>query len=304
MWLLRHSRPLTCATRKRLNSGGRRWSVTGVEASGWLRRVFARAAADIEDPQQAGQRLLQRDYRPQGGHRHLAAAAAAAAVLIGGASYGISAALTGHAPRTATTGPEAAVLTSVKGCTGLKQADGTLEQVNGTILVIKTRTGQQVSVTTTAPTMFAMSRVPLSYITNGTRVVVEGSMSGGTIAAQRVILGRPLPGVRILKSPGTAEGTVMRAGTAGFTLVTASGTRIPVTTSSRTDVATRLRAATVSQLRTGIATTAVGRAGPHRTLSAIEVDQPSPGLHGKLAPRGCSPTSIQAAISAALIIRR
>ena len=48
---------------------------------------FARAAADIQDPAQARQRLLQRDYRPGSGHRRLAAGitatAAAAGVVLG-----------------------------------------------------------------------------------------------------------------------------------------------------------------------------------------------------------------------------
>ena len=52
-----------------------------------LRRAFARAAADIPEPEQARQRLLQRNYRPGRGHRQLAAgiavATAAAAVVLG-----------------------------------------------------------------------------------------------------------------------------------------------------------------------------------------------------------------------------
>jgi hypothetical protein len=52
-----------------------------------LRRSFARAAADIADPEQARQRLLQRNYRPGRGHRQLTAgitaAMAAAAVVLG-----------------------------------------------------------------------------------------------------------------------------------------------------------------------------------------------------------------------------
>jgi hypothetical protein len=53
-----------------------------------LRRAFARAA-DIPEPEQARQRLLQHNYRPGRGHRQLAAgittaaAAAAAAVVLG-----------------------------------------------------------------------------------------------------------------------------------------------------------------------------------------------------------------------------
>jgi hypothetical protein len=52
-----------------------------------LRRVFARAAADIQEPEQARQRLLRRQYRPGRGHRRLAAgitaASAGAAVVLG-----------------------------------------------------------------------------------------------------------------------------------------------------------------------------------------------------------------------------
>lgn len=52
-----------------------------------LRSALARAAADIQDPAQARQRLLQRDYRPGRGHRKLGAgitaATAAAAVVLG-----------------------------------------------------------------------------------------------------------------------------------------------------------------------------------------------------------------------------
>jgi hypothetical protein len=52
-----------------------------------LRSAFARAAADIPDPEQARQRLLQRSYRPGRGHRKLGAgitaATAATAVVLG-----------------------------------------------------------------------------------------------------------------------------------------------------------------------------------------------------------------------------
>jgi hypothetical protein len=52
-----------------------------------LRTALARAAADIQDPEQARQRLLQRNYRPGRGRRQLTAsitaATAAAAVVLG-----------------------------------------------------------------------------------------------------------------------------------------------------------------------------------------------------------------------------
>ena len=63
-----------------------------------LRGVFARAAAGIRDPEQARQRLLQRNYRPGPGYRRLAAgitAATAAAVVVLG--LGLSGAF-GSAP--------------------------------------------------------------------------------------------------------------------------------------------------------------------------------------------------------------
>ncbi len=59
-----------------------------------LRRAFASAAAGYQNPEQARQRLLQRNYRPGSGHRQLAAgitaAAAAGSVVLG---LGLSGAL-------------------------------------------------------------------------------------------------------------------------------------------------------------------------------------------------------------------
>ena len=54
------------------------------------------------------------------------------------------------------------VLTAVTGCTQLQQASGTLEQVNGSRLVVKTASGQPVTVITTATTFMSMSGAPLS----------------------------------------------------------------------------------------------------------------------------------------------
>jgi hypothetical protein len=57
------------------------------EVENELRSAFTRAAAGIEDPEPARQRLLQRNYRPGRGHRQLAAGltatAAAAALVVG-----------------------------------------------------------------------------------------------------------------------------------------------------------------------------------------------------------------------------
>jgi hypothetical protein len=106
-------------------------------------RVLTAGAPEVPlsaRPRRAGPNVLSGPRR----RTLLAASAAAALVLIGGTSYGVSAALTGHAPGTDRTGAKAAVLTAVNGCAGLEQADGTLQQVNGTSLGIKTASGQQV----------------------------------------------------------------------------------------------------------------------------------------------------------------
>jgi hypothetical protein len=89
----------------------------------------------------------------------LAAGAAAVLVLLGAAGYGVTAALTGHAPGT--------VLTTVSGC-------ATLEQVNGSSLVVKTASGQPVTVTTTASTTVSLAGALLGDITDGASVIVRG----------------------------------------------------------------------------------------------------------------------------------
>jgi hypothetical protein len=80
------------------------------------------------------------------------------------------------------------------------------------------------------------------------------------------------------------RGTVSDASTAGFTVVTSAGTRVPVTTSGRTVVS--VFSASVGQLQAGASTIALGYARPHGTLSAIAVFQPKssstpgpPGAH-------------------------
>jgi hypothetical protein len=137
-----------------------------------------------------------------------------------------------------------------------------------------------------------------------------GPRSGGTIAATNVTVGR-LPGAKgtpkVTPPPGwvVAEGTVSGAGPAGFTVVTSTGTRVPVTTSSGTFVV--VPDASLSQLRTGagLKTVAVGQAGPHGTLSAKGVLQEPPGgqfqvqFHVKVS--GCSPATLAAAVKSVLV---
>jgi hypothetical protein len=270
----------------------------------------------------------------------LAAGAAAALVVLGAAGYGAAAALTGQAPSSAGAGARAAVLTAVSGCAGLKQASGTLERVNGDRLVIETPGGRPVTVTTTASTLLSvMSGAPLSDITDGAPVTVLGSYSDGAIAAGNVTVGQTKPvlggptkgdssavktksggGPVVQAKPksgtgsvgstkpapnGIVQGTVADAGAAGFTVVTSSGTRVPVTTSGDTLVS--VLHASLGQLRTGAATVAVGYVEPDGALSATAVLQPKskkPGsgpLHPAISVNGCSPASIDSALTAAFV---
>ncbi len=237
--------------------------------------------------------------------RVILAATAAAVVLIGGAGYGVSAAVTGHAPGARGTSTTASALTAVHGCAWLRRAAGTLRRVRGTTLVIKTASGQLVTVTTTASTMVMVSAAPLGDITNGSAVLALGHRAASVISAQTVIIGLPSPSGRykLATPPGIAGalGTVADASAAGFTLVTASGTRIRVTTSSSTRV--QISHASPDQLKTGRFTIAVGHAHAHRMFSAVAVVQPPQGFGGKLQVNNCSASSVDAALTTALITR-
>ena len=190
------------------------------------------------------------------------------------------------------------VLTAVTGCTELQQAEGTLERVDGTSLVIKTASGQPVTVTTTAATFVSMSGALLSDITDGAPVVVRGYFSGGSIAAVIVTVGQPFSAV----NPAgfvPVTGTVSDAGTAGFTLVTSGGTRVPVTTSGGTLVV--VPHASPGQLRAGESIFAVGHAGPDGTLSAqavAAVSQLTSGRQVSVSVRDCSQNSVTEALGA------
>ncbi len=191
-------------------------------------------------------------------------------------------------------------LTAVTGCTQLQQADGTLEQVNGSSLVIKTASGQPVTVTTTATTFVSMSGALLSDITDGASVMVRGYSSDGMIAAAIVTVGQPFGAV----NPAgfvPVQGTVSDASTAGFTLVTSTGTRVPVTTSGYTLVV--IPHASPGQLQAGVTIVAVGHAGPDGTLSATAMAAVSqlrsgPYVRVSVKVKGCSPSSIDEALGA------
>jgi hypothetical protein len=170
--------------------------------------------------------------------------------------------------------------------------------VKSTSLVIGTASGQPVTVTTTASTFVSMSGALLSDITNGASVMVRGHRSGGTIAAAFVTVGPPFS---VVNPPGfvPVQGTVSDASSAGFTLVTSSGTRIRVITSGATFVV--IPHASLGQMHPGATIFALGHAGPDGTLSAravASVSQLPTGaqVHVNVSVRDCSPASIANAL--------
>lgn len=192
-----------------------------------------------------------------------------------------------------------AAITTVAGCPVIEQTSGTLERVNGDSVVIKAANGQLVTVTAAANTRVAASGALLSDIIDGATVSVAGGGSGGPITADLVIVGVKTS-IDALGAAGV-HGTVADASAVGFTVVTSSGTRIPVTTTGSTDVV--VTDASLGMLRVGSTTMAVGRAGPHGTLSALGIVQPPDWPAGATAHVGahvsdCSPASINREILA------
>jgi hypothetical protein len=271
-----------------------RWSLVADGVRG-LAAAAPEAAAPAR-PRRPGRRVLAR-----AGRRALLVGGSAAAALlllvgIGSVTGLVQVHLGGGAPGTGT------VLAAVSGCTGLELASGTLEQVNGSSLVIKTASGQPVTVATTASTFVTITGTLLGDITDGASVSVFGPSSGGTIAAVTVTLG---PGASARSTAAgfvTVRGTVSDASSAGFTVVTSTGTRVPVTTYADTVVSVRY--ASLGQLPADATIYAVGSAGPDGTLSAravAAVSQLPPGRNVGAQRNGdardCSPSSIAEALS-------
>jgi len=302
-----------------------------------LRQALACRAAQV--PGDAIARLERLDYRPRGrGRRAMAAtdlvsaagaaaaagprrramlaASAAAVILAGGAGYGLTAAFAGPAASPASS-TKTAALTAVNGCARLAQVTGALEQVNGDALVIQTSGGQPVTVTTTASTRTSLA-ASLSDITDGASVRVDGVMSDGTIAAAKVAVGEPTaPGSGKPQPPGGSgrhtvqtvpgatiiQGTVADASSTGFTVDTSAGTQVPVTTSSSTVIAGVI-SVSPGELQVGANTTAVGSSQPGGTLSALAIAQFPPGTQFRLTVSGCSPSSVDNAITTAFLSGR
>jgi predicted anti-sigma-YlaC factor YlaD len=236
-------------------------------------------------PGRAGRRVLARPVRLA-----LAAAASVAAAFVVLLGAGTAAGLVHwHLPGSGS--GSGTILTSVNGCAQLEQTAGTLERVGDGSVVIKTASGQLVTVTITAATKLAASGALLGEVTDGATVAVAGTGSGGPIAADFVIVG----GNPTLNIPGvaTVRGTVADAGEGGFTVVTSTGTRVPVTTTDATEVT--VSNAGVGQLQSGASTIALGHAGPDGTLSGLAVVQPPDwpaGAHASASVRSCSHKAI------------
>jgi hypothetical protein len=271
-----------------------RWDVVAAGVRGLA--AAAPQAAPSARPRPTRLRVL-----PGPGRRAvLAVGVAAALVLAGVVGYGASrfvhisfgTAGTGAGP----------VLTAVSGCSALEEAAGTLEQVNGSSLVIKTASGQPVTVTTTASTFLALTGTLRSDITDGASVTVGGPSSNGTINAFFVTIGNPArhhpqmpPGFVV------AKGTVSDASNAGFTVITSGGNRVPVATSS--DTVVTVPDVSLDQLPIGASAFALGRAGRDGTLSARAVaviqqlPQGNPQVHVNVHVKNCSATSIDNAFA-------
>ena len=98
------------------------------ELESQLRSTLARAAADFENPGQARQRLLQRDYHPRRGNRRLAAGLTTGAVLVVGLVAAIAA--VGHGPATKAT-PQAAPALRTRLLAAIDTASGDILYAHG-----------------------------------------------------------------------------------------------------------------------------------------------------------------------------
>jgi hypothetical protein len=243
-------------------------------------------------------------HRP-GRRALLAAAAAAVLAAAGGTTWGLTSG--GAAPP--------AALTAVTGCPGLVATSGTLEQIDGTQLVVRTQGGQPVTVTVNSATTVSIEVTgSLSDITGGTGVIVHGTPQGAMLAAQNVLAnmpqllpdqGRPSGKVpqppKRQPGPGIAAGTVSDLHAGGFTVTRVAGGQVHVITSAATVVDT-LTPGRVEQLRTGVHLIAVGQAGPDGTLAASTVDQGAtlPQIEtppSRSATGTCDPTEVASALA-------
>jgi hypothetical protein len=253
-------------------------------------------AAQPTRPRRAGRNALAGPWRKA----MLATGAVAAALVL---LVGIGAA-TGYVHLSVSHHGSQTVLTAVTGCSQLEAASGTLGQVQGDSMVLKTASGQLVTVTTTPSTTVGVSGVLLGGISDGMAVTVSGPSSGGTIAATIVSIRSP-GHITAPSSFTTVHGMVADASASGFTVVTSSGTRVPATISG--DTVVNIFHVRPDQVPAGATVTAIGHAGPDGTLqatAAMAIVQRSSGpqlqFHAKT--RGCSPAAVAAALTPSIPI--
>jgi len=222
----------------------------------------------------------------------------------------------------------AAGLTAVRGCPGMYITAGTLDQVNGALLIIQpandqdhvNRTWQAKPVTVATTSSSAITRPAsgtVSDITDGSHVLVEGTWSGETLVASQVGIeaalpspssfgpsippnaprlgSKPVPGAM----PPVVDGTVVDAHDGSFTVATRvpPGLRVQVTTSSSTKVVART-SVSPSQLDLGSNVVAVGPIGANGVMTASTVAESSlintllAGGPAKIRSSGCSASAI------------
>lgn len=300
-----------------------RWRAVGLGVRHLVAEVASPATpvsdqARLSSPGPAGPFVPATETGQVGRHRRrrvLAGITAAAVLVVAGGSYGLTEALGSGGARAAppNTPTAAAGLSAVSGCPNLAGVSGTLEQRNGSDLVIET-SGRSVTITTSPSTRMIGSEGigTLGDITDGAQVTVDGTDTHGTITATTVTVGAtdkvkpfepPQP-----SGPPLTVGTVTDAYTGGFTVVDPDGTSVAVTTTSSTTVIT-LRTLTVQQLRIGGFTVIVGNTPGHGgTLVAGAVEQvphpisfPQGPVPGKDKGAACSPENV---VTAALMAAR
>ena len=271
---------------------------------------------------------LERPLRRRG---TVVAIAAAGALAVGGASYGLTAA-TGSAgthPAGSSRLPvSTAGLTAVQGCPGKYVTAGTLKQVSGTQLALQPVSDtRQVTVLTNSSTSITVPATgTVSDITDGSRVTVQGTWSGRSLAATQISVQAGLPPagsigprfprhhghVRKLappkgvppQGPPFVTGTVKAARDGSFTVVAKNpfggARRVRVITSSSTEVKTAAKAS-LSQLSIGSNVVAVGPVGHGGVMTASTVTEPAggqielPGGLVKIRSHGCSAAAITTA---------
>ena len=241
----------------------------------------------------------------------LMAAAAAAVLAAGGTTWGLAGSGSGTPATTAG-------LTAVTGCPGLAVTSGTLERIDGTKLVVRTRQGQDVTVTASAASAVHIEEPgSLSDITDGARVLVTSDparTTPTTLAARNILvnlsplLAQPVrPGGRATTSlkPGQlfvlGNGAVSDVHPGGFTVSLRFGPPIHVTTSPAT-VVDLMSAGHLSELRTGVHINIVGQSRSDGTLAAATVEQGAdlPGIQvmpSRSATGSCDPSAVASSLT-------